>query len=100
MLCDIELKRKLSCNYYKRKRMLLAQMTFGKLPLTTERGDIYPYLFCDGEPCDLCVDNKFRFEPNGERRACARLIGSFNPYSTYDIAICDMGDGCEVGVLV
>lgn len=78
-------------------RLALSKMTFGDAPLKTERGDIYPVLLGEGEFSDICCEGEYVFTPNASA-CCARLIGNFNPYSTYDIAVSELCEGGKVGI--
>jgi len=100
MLHNVDFKRKFSCNSYKSKRLLLAEMTFGELPLTTERGDIYPRVHESGEFTEFCADGAYHIVPQSGVCSSARLLGAFNPYSTYDIAPDCLYDGSKVGLLI
>lgn len=97
MLENLSFNRKFSCNLYKSKKLALAAMTFGNLPLKTPRGDIYPTVFSRGDFSDTCSLGKYVFTPNANA-ACARLIGTFNPYSTYDIEPDALCEGAKVGI--
>lgn len=100
MLHQIEFKRKASCNNYKNKRLMLAEMRFGSLPLTTERGDLYPRLLENGSFQEACNHGIYHFTPCQGNAACARLVGRFNPYSTYDLALNSFPQGAKAGFVI
>ena len=100
MLQEINFERKFSRNLYKTERLMLSQMRFGELPLTTARGDIYPSILGKGEFNEYCRDSRYHFVPTANGGESARLIGRFNPYSTYDIAPEKLPRGAKFGLLV
>jgi len=100
MLQNICFQRKCSCNYYKNRRLPLAEMSFGFLPLTTARGDIYPLVWGKGEYQELCDNGQYHFLPANGLAASARLMGRFNPYSTYDLLPVELPSGAKAGFAI
>lgn len=78
--------------------MQLSEMKFGLLPLESARGALYPIIQSSGKFSET-LNGSYNFNPRGEA-SVARLIGMFNPYSTYDIAVSKYPDGAKVGILV
>ena len=99
MLDKVSFERRFSRNFNKDKRLPLSEMRFGSLPLTTNRGDIYPRIFSRGEFSEECCGSNYVFSPKG-KACCARLIGRFNPYSTYDILPSQLSYGARVGIYI
>lgn len=95
----IKFSRKCSGNFRKNIGLMLARMDFGNLPLKTERGDIYPVVKSEGDFKDTCTLGYYSFQPEGAA-SCARLIGRFNPYSTYEIVPGDAACGAKIGVMI
>ena len=100
MLQNITFQRKCSRNHYKDKRLSLAEMRFGHLPLTTDRGDIYPLLWSKGAFQERCEEGNYLFLPESGTAACARLMGCFQPYSTYEVCPQELSPGAKVGFAV
>ena len=99
MFNTIEFKRKFSRNFYKSERMQLSEMKFGLLPLESKRGALYPTVRSFGK-FNETLNGSYNFTPKGGAATIARLIGRFNPYSTYDIEVKKFPDGASVGILV
>lgn len=99
MIHTIDFKRKFSRNFYKSERMPLSEMKFGLLPLESKRGALYPTVRCEGKFSET-LNGSYNFSPKGGAAKIARLIGRFNPYSTYDIEVKKFPDGASVGILV
>jgi len=100
MLREVNFERKFSRNLYKSERLMLSQMRFGELPLKTARGDIYPSLLSAGEFDEYCRGARYHFVPTANGGESVRLIGRFNPYSTYDIATEKLPRGSKFGVRI
>lgn len=99
MLNNVEFKRKFSLNLYKSEKLMLSKMTFGNLPLKTNRGDIYPTVLENGSFSDTCIGGRYVFTPD-KYSSTARLIGAYNPYSTYDVKIEKLPEGASAGIYV
>ena len=89
ILCS-EFKRKFSVSMYKNLKLKLAEMSFYKNFLMSNRGDLYPILH-SGDDCKEKIEYN-RYTVIGEIK---RFICQFFPYATYEISA-DIRSG-EVG---
>ena len=91
-------KRKFSVNLYKSKKLPLAEMSFSKDWINTDRGDTYPVISQCGDINEAIKDSMYTASANGS--ACIkRLLGQYFPYATYEIAA-DITSGAIAGISI
>jgi len=92
---SMKFRRKFSVNPYKTLRLKLAEMSFFKDWLHTDRGDPYPVtLSAACVPEETVGGGRYTAECCSETPAeTARLIGQHFPYAAYEVGIADLSDG-------
>ncbi|MBQ8526592.1 MAG: hypothetical protein IJ460_07755 [Clostridia bacterium] len=96
---DMIFKRKFSVNLYKNKKLSLAEMSFNKDWISTDRGDPYPLLSKSGDICESTEGNVYTISSAG-KGGIKRLICQHFPYATYEITAEDMSEEAMLGICI
>lgn len=88
-------KRKFAVNLYKNLRVKLAEMSMTSDFVQSDRGNMYPVIFCAGDFCETVSDEKYHF-CGDELGMVRRLLGQYTPYSTVSVKVESLKGRCGV----